>query len=418
MINLNEIIDVIKKINKYCKEIEDLEINLTNQFQSEERSVNITVDKLVEDMRRKLDNFKIKHFDSINEEISKLINLTSIDIPDSVTSIGSSAFYNCTNLSRMTLPFVGGSASATSASANTLFGYIFGSDSYTGGVSTRQYYSNNSYVTYYIPSSLKTIIVTGNKILYGAFYNCGNITTIIIPSTVTSVGEKVFQNCSSLSICCTAEEQPTGWNSNWNPSNRPVTWGYVEIQEAVVSFNLNGGTGVTPVNQIVTMIKGMEYPAIPIRSGYLFAGWYDNSECAGDAFDFSAYVKGNITLYAKWVEYNGADILNINQNETVFVVSKESPNKRYYAFVPLVDGVITIYTEGSLDTYGYLYNASKSQLAYDDDSGSENNFKITYNVTAGTLYYISPCGYDSSGSTIIYLEGQLPRDGGTILFVG
>ena len=235
---------------------------------------------------------------------------------------------------------------------------------------------------------------------------------------MTSVGEKVFQNCSSLSICCTAEEQPTGWNSNWNPSNRPVTWGYVEIQEAVVSFNLNGGTGVTPVNQIVTMIKGMEYPAIPIRSGYLFAGWYDNSECAGDAFDFSAYVKGNITLYAKWVEYNGADILNINQNETVFVVSKESPNKRYYAFVPLVDGVITIYTEGSLDTYGYLYNASKSQLAYDDDSGSENNFKITYNVTAGTLYYISPCGYDSSGSTIIYLEGQLPRDGGTILFVG
>jgi hypothetical protein len=124
--------------------------------------------------------------------------LTSITIPDSVTFINYGAFAGCGGLESITLPFVGDSVSATTAYSSNLFGYIFGSSSYIGGVETRQTYADYAYVTYYIPSSLKRVTITGGEILYGAFSGCGNVTSITIPDSVTSIGEGAFDNCSNL----------------------------------------------------------------------------------------------------------------------------------------------------------------------------------------------------------------------------
>ncbi|MBQ1948001.1 MAG: leucine-rich repeat protein, partial [Clostridia bacterium] len=101
--------------------------------------------------------------------------LTSITVPDSITTIGSSAFSGCSALEEMTLPFIG--ASRTAGSSDGLFGYIFGTSSYTGGIETTQYYySSSSYNrVHYIPSALKKVTVTdASQLSYGAFYNCTN----------------------------------------------------------------------------------------------------------------------------------------------------------------------------------------------------------------------------------------------------
>ena len=182
-----------------------------------------------------------------------------------------------------------------------------------------------------------------------------------------------------------------------------------------VEFNLNGAEGETPATQIITETNGLIYPDVPTRTGYVFAGWYETIEGSGAPYDFSQQVKGDMKLYAKWIRYSGDGIISLNSSMSVSVVPKSNTsNFSYYAFVPLVSGSITIYTTGSLDTYGYLYNSSKTQLKTDDDGGDGSNFKITYSVNAGTLYYIAPCGYNSSGSTILYLTADIPSDGGTL----
>ena len=131
-------------------------------------------------------------------------SLTSVIIPDSVTSIGSGAFSGCSALEEITIPFVGAEAGKTSSDTYQYpFGYIFGTSSYTGGTAVKQYYygsstSSTTSTTYYIPSSLRSVTVTGGNILRGAFYNCSMLTSVTMPDSVTSIGNYAFKDCSSL----------------------------------------------------------------------------------------------------------------------------------------------------------------------------------------------------------------------------
>ncbi|MDE7191303.1 MAG: leucine-rich repeat domain-containing protein [Clostridia bacterium] len=122
--------------------------------------------------------------------------LKSIEVPSSVEYIGKGTFSGCSSLESMVLPFVGGGKIYEAGA--TLFGYIFGVSMYTGGVSTNQYYDKSKYYTFYIPSSLKSVKITGGNVSFGAFSGCSNLEMIEIPSNVTRIEGYAFYNCSSL----------------------------------------------------------------------------------------------------------------------------------------------------------------------------------------------------------------------------
>ena len=94
-------------------------------------------------------------------------SLTSITIPDSVTSIGNKAFYDCSSLTNITIP-----NSVTS-------------------IEERAFENCSSLTNMTIPEGVKSI---GN----GAFNNCSSLTSITISESVKSIGNGAFNYCSSL----------------------------------------------------------------------------------------------------------------------------------------------------------------------------------------------------------------------------
>ena len=94
-------------------------------------------------------------------------NVTFNNIACKVTSIGSSAFYNCYDLNSVTIP-----NSVTSIGANAFYGC-----------------SGLTSVTF--PASVTSIG-------YNAFHGCSGLTSVTIPANVTSIGGNAFSGCSSL----------------------------------------------------------------------------------------------------------------------------------------------------------------------------------------------------------------------------
>ncbi len=157
-------------------------------------------------------------------------SLQSITIPDSVVSLGNShsssfnfctslktavfgkniAFLHggmlrgCSSLESLTIPFAGGRPRTASSDVSYSFGFLFGKNSYDGGVATTQVEKTTSggtskNVTYYIPSSLKSVTVLGGGLMpMSAFINCVNLTDVTLCDGITQSGGNMFKGCSNL----------------------------------------------------------------------------------------------------------------------------------------------------------------------------------------------------------------------------
>ena len=80
--------------------------------------------------------------------------------------------------------------------------------------------------------NITSVVIPNNVKSIGtyAFGNCTSLTSIVIPSSVTSVGDMAFANCTSLTIYCEAGSKPSGWDTYWDFCNTyyiiPIVWGY------------------------------------------------------------------------------------------------------------------------------------------------------------------------------------------------
>lgn len=117
-------------------------------------------------------------------------SLSSITIPDSITSIGVSVFDGCSSLASITIP-----DSVTSIGANAFWGCssltsITIPDSVTS-IGIYAFYNCSSLTSITIPDSVTDI---GEAMFEG----CSSLTSITIPDSVTDVGYSVFKGCNSL----------------------------------------------------------------------------------------------------------------------------------------------------------------------------------------------------------------------------
>ena len=121
---------------------------------------------------------------------SNCTGLTSIIIPNSVTNIGNAAFWNCTGLTSITIP-----NSVTSINSNTFEGC-----SNLSNITIPNSVTSIGESVFYDCSSLTNITIPNSvtNINGFAFFKCSNLTSITIPDSVTSIGRNVFDNCTSL----------------------------------------------------------------------------------------------------------------------------------------------------------------------------------------------------------------------------
>ncbi len=106
--------------------------------------------------------------------------LTQYSIPDSVTSIGDYAFYDCTSLTSVT---IGNSVTS------------IGGDAFKN--CTGELILNCSCLGLYGGQFTKVVIGNGvTSIGSSAFSGCTSLTSITIPDSVTSIGEEAFYGCT------------------------------------------------------------------------------------------------------------------------------------------------------------------------------------------------------------------------------
>ncbi len=128
---------------------------------------------------------------------------TELIVPNYVTSITRGSFSFALSVERITLPFVGDQIRTSSEAYQYPFGCIFSSTSFVGGIKVEQefHYTSSSNLTtmsYYIPSTLKSVMITGGTLLRGAFYNCSSLESVVLGEGVEAVGNYAFYGCSGL----------------------------------------------------------------------------------------------------------------------------------------------------------------------------------------------------------------------------
>ncbi|MBQ9752026.1 MAG: leucine-rich repeat domain-containing protein [Paludibacteraceae bacterium] len=125
-----------------------------------------------------------------NDAFYNCSSLTSITIPNSVTSIGNSAFSQCSSLFSITIP----------NSVTSIGNYAFSRCSSLTSVTIPNSVTSIGNYAFSDCSSLTSITIPENVTSIGsyAFSGCTSLTSITIPESVTSIGNSAFRGCTSL----------------------------------------------------------------------------------------------------------------------------------------------------------------------------------------------------------------------------
>ena len=204
-LNKNAILDLIA--NEDWKNLfSEAEVNLANDIQTLHKILVNSNLTSTDELLQKLDHVPVCFFKQFDD-------LTSITLPDNITSIGNGAFGMCSNLTSIKIPnsvmsisslafsYCGNLASITIPDSVTNIGWsAFIRCSSLTSITIPYGVTNIDEQTFNGCSSLASITIPDSVTSIGdwAFEGCSSLTSITIPNSVISIGYHAFQNCKNL----------------------------------------------------------------------------------------------------------------------------------------------------------------------------------------------------------------------------
>lgn len=323
-----------------------------------------------------------------NSAFYDCIDLTKVTIPNSVTSIGKWAFQKCSRLTSIDIP----------NSVTTIYDYAFAEcygltsivipESVTS-VGWWVFYSCSGLISVSIPSSLtvinnymfcdcsalKSISIPNSvtDIRFRAFSRCNSLTSIDIPSNVKSIGDFAFEFCSGI----TTVNIPNSVTSIGREAFYACNLTLVKIGSGVKSIGDKAFASNKELTDVYCLAE--EVPEMWDEYGYKGTDAFADSHIE----DVVLYVPAaSVNLYKKVEPWKSFKSIVGVEPET----PKCEPPTISYNNGKLMFGCATEGVE-------YVYEITDPDVA--KGYGSEVQLTVTYNISV----YSTKIGYDNSDIT-------------------
>lgn len=257
--------------------------------------------------------YTLKNPKDLSHIFNNCYHLTSVVIPNSVTTIGQSAFSGCSGLTSVVIP------NSVISIGNNAFDYCRSLTSLTipdsvTSIGEYAFFSCGSLTSLTIPNSVTSIknnafgdctglisVTIGNSVTSiggSAFSHCTSLTSVTIPNSVISIGSGVFSSCSGLtSIRVESENSQYDSRNNCNAiietasntliagcKNTVIPNSVTKIGDYAFSV-CSGLTSITIPNSVTTIgehafgdCSGLT--SITIPNSVTSIGWYAFGHCS------------------------------------------------------------------------------------------------------------------------------------------
>ncbi len=322
--------------------------------------------------------------------------LSKVSLPDGLTEIGTYAFHN-TDVKRLTIP----------ASVDTIGRMIATPNTYCEVRGNPQHVNDHAFSTSLISAVDKASAEALNSkanvsaviVLNGGSYgstdaDLANLSYgLITPVREGHTFKGWYRDDSFVKPCRISEDGRAIININhiyyakWSAGI-----------EYTVIFNSQGGSAVA--SQTIPEGGCVSVPAVPVREGYCFGGWFVDAACTA-AWNFNTVLTEDLVLYAKWDE-SAPDTPSIPDQPTIPDIpgGSSTPGSIAKPNTPPVPDTGTITTvskdpDGTVTTVVTDTKTGASTVTTDHPDGTK---KIVENMADGA---VTTTAIDSEGGKIV-----------------